>query len=156
MIASHIADVYRKLGQMEESKKWHEAVVFSLKEQVGRSGIVHNGYDILMEGYDNLLGDTQRYEDAVKANEEAILNCLKWPRIRCMADDFYRIAWNSYEIANEKAQEQEVCRQRWRKAFQICESLADFIYDSQFKVFLESRRKKFLYQQEVCPNLIAD
>lgn len=156
MIASHIADVYRKLGEMEESKKWHEAVVFSLKEQVGRSGIVHKGYDILMEGYDNLLGDTQRYKDAVKINEEAILNCLKWPRIRYIAEDFYRIAWNSYEIANEKAQEKEVCRQRWRKAFQICESLADFIYDSQFKVFLESRRKKFLCQQEVCPNLIAD
>jgi len=43
MIVNKIADAYQMLGQTEESKKWYEAVTFSLKKQMDRFGIAHNG-----------------------------------------------------------------------------------------------------------------
>ena len=146
MIANKIADAYQMLGQTEEAKKWYEAVTFSLKKQMDRFGIAHNGYDVLMGGYDNLLGDMGCYEDAVKMHEEAISNCLKWPQIRCVADAFYQIAWNIYEMAenDEDEKKQEEHRQRWRKAFQLSDSLGTFIYDADLKAFLNDRRQKYL------------
>jgi len=144
MIASNIATIYRRLGRMDEAKVWFEEVYLSLQNQQKRTGIMYKGYDILMDGYDNLLGDIGAFEDAVKIDEEAIHNYLNWPQIRCMPSMFYRIAWNSYEIAARNTSDYDALHSKWQKSFQICEVLTEFIYDSRFQAVLKSKREKFL------------
>lgn len=144
MIASNIATLYRKLGLMEESGKWFRTVLFSLEKQCARSGIMHNGYDILMDSYDNLLGDMKLFEEAIEMNQEAIENILKWSRIRCVPTFLYRIAWNSFELVGENPAKCENYHSTGKKAFGLSEVFSDFIYDSNLKSFLDKRRKKFL------------
>ena len=97
----------RILGQMEESEKWFEIVKFSLETQRERTGIVHTGYTVLMDSYDNLLGDKRCFKEALKMDEEAAENYLYNSNIFCITGMFYRIAWNSYEIAKELSMKNE-------------------------------------------------
>ncbi len=144
IIASNIASVYRRLGRLEEAGKWFDTVMFSLEQQRGRTGIEHSGYFILMDGYDNYLDDRGCLETAVKMNEEAICNCLKWPLIDSVASMLYRYAWNSYEIASKETKFYEALRPKWNKAFRLCQSLVRFRYDYHFEEFLQAREEKFL------------
>lgn len=144
MIASNIASVYRRLGRLEEAGKWFDMVVFSLEQQRGRTGIEHIGYGILMDGYDNYLDDRGCRETAVKMNEEAICNCLKWPLIDPVASMLYAYAWNSYEIASKETKLFDVLRPKWNNAFRLCQSLVRFEYDYHFEEFLQVREEKFL------------
>ena len=146
MIASNIATLYRILGQMEESEKWIEIVKFSLETQRERTGIVHTGYAILMDGYDNLLGDKRCFKEALKMDEEAAENYLYNSNIFCITGMFYRIAWNSYEIAKDSSMEHEYAalRQKWSTAFQLSELLADYMNDKNLANFLKMEREKFL------------
>jgi len=146
MIACNIADVYRKMDRKEEAEIWFEAVRYSLAEMSNRTKIFNTGYEILMCKYDNFLGDMQQFQNAVEKSEEAILNYLKQPQITCMASAFYRIAWNSRQLA---AQEQQDCndneiKQKWRNPFQISEALANFLCDAHYVQFLKEREETYL------------
>lgn len=146
MIVSNIVGIYRKLGRMEEGRKWAEDVLHSMEQQSARTGIALTGYEILRGSYDSLLADSGFLQETLEMNYEAIGIYLKRQRIRCLSDIYYRIAWNSYEFASKNAQKQEIYRPIWREAYQVSEILAEFIYDFKHKAFLEeeSRRKKFL------------
>lgn len=144
IIASHIASLYRRMGQLDKSKSWFEKIMFSLERQSARTGIPHNGYGVLVESYDNLLGDTKCFDMAVQMNQEAIQNYLKWTGILCVPRMFYRLAWNSFEASARETQKTGLCSPKWRKAFLISESLAEFTYDIRLKEFLDKRREKFL------------
>lgn len=144
MIASNIATLYRKIGRIEEAKKWTGAVKFSLEAQRARTGIIHTGYGVLMESYDNLLGEMGCFEEALKVHIEVVHNYINTSNIFCSSSAYYRIAWNSYEIARENKHESAALRERWRTAFQISELLADYINDKKFQAFLKERRGKYL------------
>lgn len=145
MIASNIANLYRRLGRMEEAGKWFEAVKASLELQREKTGVPHNGYGILMDGYDNFLGDKGCVDAAMQMNERAISDYLKWPQIRLMASMLYRLAWNSYEKADKEEEFFDELHPKWKVAFQLSLSLADYINDSKLKDFLDSRREKYLF-----------
>ncbi len=144
MIASNIGSLYRRLGHLEEAKRWYEAVLFSIEQNSFRTGIFHYGFDIAYKNYDNYLGDIRCIDNTVKYGESMILKSLLLFRISSIEDLFYHIAWNAYEIAAEKPEEYASFRQVWEKAFRISESMAGFMYDSALKGFLEKRREKYL------------
>ncbi len=146
MIASNIATLYRILGQMEESEKWFEIVKFSLETQRERTGIVHTGYTVLMDSYDNLLGDKRCFKEALKMDEEAAENYLYNSNIFCITGMFYRIAWNSYEIAKELSMKNECAalQQKWSTAFQISVLLAEYMYEKKLAAILKKKEEKFL------------
>lgn len=146
MLASDIASLYRRLGHLEQAGKWMEMIIFSVEKLSEKAGICPWGYDMLMEGYDNYLGDLRFFEEAVEMNENTCLRILNFFRINGMQRVFYRIAWNAYEIVNENKMPEanDIFRQKGRKAFQISEVLADFMYDSHLKTFLGKRRDKYL------------
>lgn len=146
MLASDIAALYRRLGRLEEARKWIEAIIFSVGKLSQRPEVCAWGYDMVMEEYDNYLGDLGRYEEAAKMNEETILKILRFPRINGAQRVLYRIAWNAYEAMNENKmpEEKDIFRQKGRKAFQISEVFANFTYDSHLKAFLVERKEKYL------------
>lgn len=144
MIAANVADVYRYMGKMEEAEEWFKTAKFSLEQQKDRVGIMPKGYAILMDNYDNYLGDAGRFDDALKMNEEAVQEFLKAPLIGCMASMLYRVAWNSYEIASRDASCLAMLQVKWQDSFQLSEALADFMYDSELQRFLKDRRDKYL------------
>ena len=146
MLASDIASLYRRLGCLEEAGRWIQALIFSVEKLSERTGIYTWEYDMIMEEYDNYLGDLRRFEEAVEMNEKTILRVLRFPKINGMQRIFYRVAWNAYEIADlNKMPEGKNCfRQKWRKAFEISEVLAEYMYDSHLKEFLHKRREKYL------------
>ena len=146
MLASDIASLYRRLGCLEEAGRWIQALIFSVEKLSERTGICTGEYNMIMEGYDNYLGDLGQFEEAVEMNEKTILRVLRFPQICGMERIFYRIAWNAYEIADaNKMPEGKNCfRQKWRKAFEISEVLAEYMYDSHLKEFLHKRRDKYL------------
>ncbi len=151
IIASNIGMLYRKLGKLDKAKEWFETVLHSLEKTKDRTGIMYVGYGILMGGYDNLLADMGYIEKALEMDKEAIQAYLKWPQIWCLASMFYRIAWNSYEIASPDTEtvteRNKNCCLKWREPFLISESLADFMYDERYLAFLgdSARREKFLF-----------
>lgn len=144
MIASNIATTFRKMGKMEEAKAWYEIIVFSLEQQSGRIYVKHTGYDILLDNYDNYLGDMGKYEEAVEANREAVCNYLKQPQVDTLARALYRIAWNTYEMASEQNVPSETFRNIWKNAFSMSRVVADFMYDNYLIEFLEERKGKYL------------
>lgn len=146
MIASNIGSFYRRLGKLEEAKKWFEAVLFSVGQLSERTGICNYGFDVAAESYDNYLGDICDFSKAVEINEEAARKDLLIFKINGIRRLFYRIAWNIYEVAKEKRkpEEYEFFRLKWRMAFEISKTMADFMYDSNLKTFLEVRVEKFL------------
>ena len=105
MIASNIGSFYRRLGKLEEAKKWFEAVLFSIDENSFRTGIYHYGFSVAFECYDNYLGDICCLDNTVKMNEHMILKLLLLFRINSIQSLFYHIAWNAYEIAEKKPEE---------------------------------------------------
>ena len=145
MIASNIAGTLRKLGKMEEAKAWYEIIVFSLEQQSNGPGVRHTGYDMLMEGIDNYLGNMRRFEEAVEANKEAVCNYLKQPQIDTLARALYRIAWDTYEMASEQDVSTEMFRNIWKNAFSMSKVVADFMYDNYLMEFLEKRKEKYLF-----------
>lgn len=147
IIASNIAILYRKLGQLDKSRWWLETILHSLKEQKGRTGIWYVGYGILIGAYDNLLADIGLLEDALYTDGEAIEDFMKSSHIRCVASLSYRVAWNSYEIALRDTQRQKIYQEKWREAYLTSQSLAEFTYHSRLLTFLENkvRKDKFLY-----------
>ncbi len=150
IIASNIGMLYRKLGNLDKAKQWFETVLHSLEKTKDRTEIMYVGYGILMGGYDNLLADMGHIEKALEMDKEAIQAYLKWPQIWCLASMFYRMAWNSYEIAHRNTETAtEVIKNgclKWRESFLISESLADYIYDERYLAFLgdSARREKYL------------
>lgn len=144
MIASNIGSLYRRLGKMEDAKKWFEAVLFSIEENSARTGIFNYGYDVVAESYDNYLGDTFCFKRAAELGEKTILKGLLYFRINSIQKIFYHIAWNIYEFATEKPEEYEFFRQKWKKAFQISNVLADFMFDTHLKKFLYTQTAKYL------------
>lgn len=144
MIASNIGSFYRMLGNFDETKKWLEAVLFSIEQNSFRTGIYYYGFDIAFGCYDNYLGNIHCLDHIVKMDEYMILKSLLLFRISSIQNLFYHMAWNAYEIATEKPEEYASSRQVWKKAYRICESLAEFMYDSSTKTFLAKRKTKFL------------
>lgn len=143
IIASSIATVYRRLGRLEEAGKWFDTVMFSLEHQKTKAGIRHRGYNILMDHYDNYLGDAQSFQVAVQMNEETVQSDLNGLCISCLASMLYKIAWNSYEIASAEKQSYEILHQKWKKAFRLSQAVAKYTYDRVFMQFLEIREKKY-------------
>lgn len=143
MIASNIAVLYRRLGNLEESRKWFEAVIFSVEQSSVRTGICHYGFEMLRESYDNLLGDMQCFDQAIRMSEETIRKVLMLPRINGMQRIFYHIAWNAFEAAGE-LEGYESFQHKWKKAFKISETMADFMLDNHTKLFLDERKTKYL------------
>ena len=135
---------------MKEAEKWFDTIMFSMEQQRNRTEIEHRGYGIFMDSYDNFLGDNACFERALEKNEEAVQNCLKSLYISCLPNIFYGIAWNSYELAKEKGELHNILQSKWENAFTISIVLADFLYDSHVKNFLNARRMKFLF----CPFFI--
>ena len=144
MIASDIAELYCKLGDLKETKKWIEAVLFSMEQNSVRTGIHICGYDIVVLGYSDYLGDIHDFDCATELSEATVSKLLQINRINCIRHLFYHIAWNAYEAASEKPERRESLRLKWRKAFQISESMADFMYDSRMRALLEERESKYL------------
>lgn len=144
MIAGDIGDIYCKLGNLEESKKWFEAVTFSVEQHSARTGVCHYGYEILMESYDNLLGDMQCFDQALRMSEGTIRKLLMLPRINGMHRMLYHIAWNAYEAATSEPEEYEFFRHKWRQAFQTSEMMTDFLHDDYIKTLLDERKEKYL------------
>ena len=144
MIASNIGSFYRRLGKLEEAKKWFEAVLFSIDENSFRTGIYHYGFSVAFECYDNYLGDICCLDNTVKMNEHMILKLLLLFRINSIQSLFYHIAWNAYEIAEKKPEEYASFRPVWEKAFRISKSMADFMFDSSMKAFLSKRESRYL------------
>lgn len=144
MIAGDIGGLYRELGNLEESKKWFEAVIFSVDQSRVRTGICHYGYDMLMENYDNLLGDMRYFDQAIGMSEGTIRNVLMLSRINGLQRMFYHIAWNAFEAAADEPEEYESFRHKWRKAFQISETMSDFLYDIHMISFMNKRKTKYL------------
>lgn len=145
IIAGNITEILRKLGRPEKTREWLEILQFSLEQQKGQTGIERRAYDILMEAYDNYLGDMKQFEQAIKASEEAACNYLKRPEALVLDKAYYRIAWNAYEMAEEVPSQRNTLKQKWTEAFRISEVLADFMYDEHTLDFLKERRKKFLF-----------
>lgn len=144
IIASDIASFYRRTNQLEEAERRFKALLFSLEQQCRKTGIPHVGYEVVMDGYDNLLGDMGRFREAVKHNERAAEAYIKCGRIDCLASAFYRIAWNAYELAAKKGEEDIPLHDKWRNCFRISKVLADFTYHSHLKEFLQKREEKYL------------
>lgn len=145
MIAANIMDVYRRLGKMEEAEEWFEMIRFSMEQQRSRTGIAHTGYEILMESYDNYLGVLKHFEEAAEASKEAASNYLKQPQIDTLARAFYRVTWNTYEIAQKHKERCEELHKEWKKAFLASETVARYSIDNYLMGFLESRRGKYLF-----------
>ena len=143
-MASDIAELYCKLGDLKETKKWIEAVLFSMEQNRVRTGIHICGYDIVVLGYSDYLGDIHDFDCATELSEATVSKLLQINRINCIRHLFYHIAWNAYEAASEKPERRESLRLKWRKAFQISESMADFMYDSRMRALLEERESKYL------------
>lgn len=144
IIASNIASTYRELGCLEEAGKWCEAIRFSIEQQKGRTEIMHTGYAMLMESLDNYLGELGLYEKALNAGKEAVSNYLKQPKIGTLDRVYYRIAWNTYEIAS-KQQRYDELRKRWKEAFRASEGAAAFFYDNYMIQHLKERKEKYLF-----------
>lgn len=144
MIASNIGSFYRRLGKLEEAKKWLEAALFSIDQNSFRTGIYHYGFRVAFGCYDNYLGDICCLDNTVKMNEYMILKSLLLFRINSIQDLFYHIAWNAYEIAVKKPEEYASLRPIWEKAFRISESMAEYMFDSSTKAFLSKRESKYL------------
>ncbi len=140
MIVGNIIDVCRQLGRIEEAGEWFEMLRFSLEQQRGRTGIAHKGYAQLMES----LGERECFEEAVEASKEAVYNYLKQPRITTLARAFYRIVWNTYEIAARHEERYEKCQKEWKEAFCASEAVAGYIYNNYLVSFLQARRKMYL------------
>lgn len=144
IIASNIAGICRELGRIEEAGKWCENIRFSVQQQMGRAGIVKCGYAMLMESFDNYLGELKMFEEALKANQEAVANYLKQLQIDTLDRAYYRIAWNAYELAAKQNIPCEALRKQWTEAFQASEVVAAFTYDKYIVDFLQKRRDKYL------------
>ena len=144
MIVSNIGSFYRKLGRLDEAKKWLEAVLFSIDQNSFRTGIYHYGFDIAFQNYDNYLSNIHSIDNTVKMGESIIMKLLLHFRISSIQDLFYHIAWNAYEIANEKPKEYVSFRPVWEKAFRISELMSGFMYDSSMKTFLAEREFKYM------------
>lgn len=65
-------------------------------------------------------------------------------RISSIQNLFYHMAWNAYEIVAKRPEEYAFFRSVWEKAFRICESIAEFMYDFSTKTFLSKRKSKYL------------
>lgn len=148
LLAANIASLYRRLGRLEEAEKWFETVIFSVEQQSGRTGVGNYGYDLLMDNYDNYLGDIQCYDEAVRMNEECIEKLLRCSKINGMRSILYRIAWNAYEAAAKRPDTLDILQQKWRKAFRLSGIMADFMYDVDLKKFLDERKQKYLYPDQ--------
>lgn len=144
MIAGDIGDIYHRLGNLEESKKWFEAVTFSVEQHSARTGVCHYGYEILMESYDNLLGDMQCFDQALRMSEGTIRKLLMFPRINGLHRMLYHIAWNAFEAAAGEPEEYEFFRHKWRRAFQTSKMMTDFLHDDRIKTLLDERKEKYL------------
>ena len=144
MIASNIGSFYRKLGRLDEAKKWLEAVLFSIDQNSFRTGIYHYGFDVAFECYDSYLSDICCLDNTVKMNEYMILKLLLLFRINSIQNLFYHIAWNAYEIAEKKPEDYAPFRPIWEKAFRISELMAEFMLDSSMTEFLSVRESKYL------------
>ena len=144
MIASNIGSFYRRLGKLEEAKKWFEAVLFSIDQNSFRTGIYHYGFDVAFECYDSYLSDICCLDNTVKMNEYMILKLLLLFRINSIQNLFYHIAWNAYEIAEKKPEDYAPFRPIWEKAFRISELMAEFMLDSSMTEFLSVRESKYL------------
>ena len=144
IIASDIADLYRKLGNLGEAKKWFEAVLFSVEQCCARTDTVNCGYDLVALGYSDYLGDVHSFEYAADFNEETAPKVLLFYKINSIQYLFYHIAWNVYESAFKKPERYESFRQKWRKAFRISKSLADYMYDAHMSGLLKEREEKYL------------
>lgn len=144
MIAGNIGSLYRKLGNLEESKKWFEAVIFSVEQHSARTGVCHYGHEMLVESYDNLLGDMQCFSQALRMSEGTIRKLLMLPRINGLHRVLYHIAWDAFEAAVGEPEEYEFFRHKWRQAFQTSEVMADFLYDDRTKMFLDERKTKYI------------
>lgn len=149
VIAINVARAYRKVGNLDKDGEWVKNLRFSLEQQKGRTGIERKAYDILMEDIDNYLGELQQYEEAIRASEEAACNYLKRPVTIALARAYYRIAWNSYEMALGDSSQRNILEQKWREAFRVSEVLAAFMYDEHLKNFLKNRENKFLICKQV-------
>ena len=97
-----------------------------------------------MEGYDNLLGDMQCFDQAVGMSEEAIRKVLMFPRINGLQRVLYHIAWDAREAVTNKPEEYVLFRLKWRKAFRISKTMADFMLDRHLKLFLDERTAEYL------------
>ena len=144
MIASNIGSFYRRLGKLEEAKKWFEAVLFSIDQNSFRTGIYHYGFDVAFECYDSFLGDICCLDSAVKMNEDMILKLLSLFRINSIQNLFYHIAWDTRENAKKKPEEYASLRPIWEKAYRISKSMAEFMLDSSMTEFLSVRESKYL------------
>ncbi|MCI9436091.1 MAG: hypothetical protein HFH85_02795 [Lachnospiraceae bacterium] len=144
MIASNIGSFYRRLGNLDEAKKWLEAVLFSIDQNSFRTGIYHYGFDIAYQNYDNYLSNIHSIDNTVEMGESIIEKLLLLFKISSAQDLFYHIAWNAYEIAGEKPEEYVSFRQIWEKAFRISELMSGYMYDSSMKTFLTERESKYL------------
>jgi len=144
MIASNIASLYRRMGRFEESEAWFETVRYSLELQRKRTGIPHRGYEILMEGYDNLLGDTGEFKKALTLNEEAIHHYLKRFQVPCLGTACYRAAWNAMQIEAQGGEPDEDLSRKRKDFFRISQAFAVFSYNADETAFLKAREQKYL------------
>lgn len=144
MIASNIADLYRKSGNLEEAKKWFEAVLFSVEQNCARTDTVNCGYDLVALGYSDYLGDVHTFEYAAEFIKKTTQKVFLFYKINSIQYLFYHIAWNTYEAASKKPESYESLRHKWRKAFQISELMADYMHDVHMSALLKEREGKFL------------
>ena len=142
MMASNIGSLYRKLGNLEEAKRWLESVLFSIRQNSIRTGIYHYGHDVAFGCYDNYLCDIRCFDDIIKMGEHIISKSLMLFTISNIQELFYRIARNAREIAAEKPEEYESLRPTWEKAFRISKVMAEFMYDSSRVTFLSAQESK--------------
>lgn len=144
MIASNIGSLYYRLGNSESAKKCFEDLLFSIKQLCFRTGIYNCGIEIVALGYSNLLGTLQCFELARKISQEIAANSLLSYKINCFQYLLYHIAWNAYETADKKPEEYEFLRHKWKKAFQISESMSEFVLDTHLNTLLKERERKYL------------
>lgn len=144
MIAGDIADLYNRLGRPEETKKWNEAILFSVEQNSARTGTLTFGYDIVALGYSDYLGNIHDFDYAAELCETVAGKLLRSYRINCIQHLFYHITWNLYEAASKMPEKTEYFRQKWRKAFRISKIMAEYIYDTHESIFLGERERKYL------------
>lgn len=56
----------------------------------------------------------------------------------------YHIAWNAFETVAGEPEECEFFQQKWGKAFQISETMSNFLYDIYTTSFMNERKTKYL------------
>lgn len=140
----NMASVLRELGRQEEAQRYYEMLYCSLQQMMKNTQIVPRGYEILIHGWVNVLGDLEEFERAMDLDEEALDCFSERDSIFNVRAFFYDLAWCAYELAKEHPEKEADYRKIWEKNFRFSRTSVLFTKDKKFLKFLEDRQKKYL------------